>query len=467
MISGNKTWGVYITDSGTENNLVEGNYIGLNAAGTGGIANAYNGLDIVSGASFNTVGGTTAGARNVISGNAFNGVVIAFSGASNNLVEGNYIGVDVTGKHAVANCDDGLQIIGGATGNTVGGTTAGARNVISGNASAGVYISDSGTSGNLVEGNFIGTDSTGNAKLPNLYGVQVENSASYNTVGGTTAGARNVISGNGWDGIQLLNSSYSVVEGNYVGIGASGGSLGNTGSAVAIAQGATENTIGGTTAAASNVLSGNGGDGVYISDAGTMFNHVDNDYIGTDPTGEVAIPNQLDGVFIGNGATWNNIGVEYGNVISGNVDQGVELTGAGTNANYIQNNIIGVDNNMTKKLGNGADGVYIHGGASWDHVDSNLIGGNGASGVAIFDPSTTGIDVDYNIIGTNSFNTVNLGNGFAGVLLSDTTGNTVYSNSIYDNTDAGVRAQNGAAGQNDYANNYFGNNGDGNIDDDD
>src|SRR5262249_1176721 len=83
-ISGNSQWGGYITDSGTTGNLVEGNFIGTDGSGNAPLPNGYNGLDITSGAQSNTVGGTTAAARNIISGNANNGVVIAFSGASYN-----------------------------------------------------------------------------------------------------------------------------------------------------------------------------------------------------------------------------------------------------------------------------------------------------------------------------------------------------------------------------------------------
>src|SRR5262249_12982761 len=79
--------------------------------------------------------------------------------SGNNQVVGNYIGTDFTGTIAVGNVT-GVEILGGASHNTVGGTTTGARNVISGNAN-GVAIQDAGTKANLVQGNYIGTDVTG------------------------------------------------------------------------------------------------------------------------------------------------------------------------------------------------------------------------------------------------------------------------------------------------------------------
>ena len=107
------------------------------------------------GAAENTIGGTTAGARNLISGSQI-GVLID-SGAIENLVQGNFISTDVTGTKVL---EGGGVTIDGAANNTIGGTTAGARNLISGE-DAGVLIDDSGGTGNVVQGNFIGTDVTG------------------------------------------------------------------------------------------------------------------------------------------------------------------------------------------------------------------------------------------------------------------------------------------------------------------
>ena len=86
------------------------------------------------------------------------------------------------------------------------GLPLGSRNVISANAESGVYISDSGTTGNLVEGDFIGTDSTGVLALPNYIGVFVLYGATSNTIGGTAGAARNVISGNSGDGVEIIGS---------------------------------------------------------------------------------------------------------------------------------------------------------------------------------------------------------------------------------------------------------------------
>src|SRR5262249_26231453 len=148
-----------------------------------------DGVLVGSGATGNTIGGTTAGARNVISGNLISdigsGVEIGGPGTSGNHVVGNYIGVDPSGAAALPN-RDGVVIGKGATDNQIGGTTPGERNVISGNhrpsarynARVGVLIvacCGSPVSDNTLAGNYIGTDSTGMTAVPNDIGILVEN----------------------------------------------------------------------------------------------------------------------------------------------------------------------------------------------------------------------------------------------------------------------------------------------------
>src|SRR5207244_3832248 len=113
----------------------------------------------------------------------------------------------------------GIQIFGGASGNTIGGTAAGARNVISGNFAGGLNL---GSSANVAEGNYVGTTASGQAALANL-GVGLDVLASGNTIGGTAPGAGNVISGNLGNGIEIENSSSgTVVAGNLIGTNAGG-----------------------------------------------------------------------------------------------------------------------------------------------------------------------------------------------------------------------------------------------------
>src|SRR5262249_26374053 len=150
--------------------------------------------------------------------NGVNGVEINSSGTSGNVVLGNFIGTDQSGTAKLGNGNDGVMIITGAiSNNTIGGTATGARNLISGNSGNGDEIKVAGTSGNVVLGNFIGTDQSGTAKLGNTNdGVKIAFAASSNTIGGTGTGAGNLISANGTNGVELSigASSGNVVLGN-------------------------------------------------------------------------------------------------------------------------------------------------------------------------------------------------------------------------------------------------------------
>ena len=211
-------------------------------------------MSLSDGASNNLIGGTTAGARNVISGND-NGVRLRDSGTTDNVVEGNLIGTVVNGDAALGNTN-GVLIDNGATNNRIGGTTAAARNVISGNDN-GVRLRDSGTMDNVVEGNRIGTDADGAAALGNTNGVLIDNGAANNTIGGTASGAGNVISGNENHGVQIDGSGATgnVVEGNLIGTDENGtADLGNTLDGVHISDDAKNNTIGGVATGAATAM---------------------------------------------------------------------------------------------------------------------------------------------------------------------------------------------------------------------
>jgi CSLREA domain-containing protein len=195
----------------------------------------------------------------------------------------------------------------------------------------GIFLGEDAT-GNTVRGNFIGTDTSG-SNLSNNIGVALTN-APDNTIGRMPAAARNVISNNGI-GISISGGKDNVIQGNYIGTNAAGDArLGNNqGVALSNTQ---NNTIGGTTAAERNIISGNGAWGVRISDAESMRNKVQGNYIGTDVTGTVTDPdgtpsngdelgNGLNGVLIQTGAAGNIIGgttAASGNVISGNGNGG-------------------------------------------------------------------------------------------------------------------------------------------------
>lgn len=197
--------------------------------------------------------------------NRFPGVGLVFHGAGDNLLEGNLIGTDPSGTNGLANLRGGVVVL-NSPNNTIGGVGTGARNVISGNQGTGVYVSGPGATGNVLMGNFIGADASGTRMLRErqISGVFFSQ-ASGNTIGGATPGAGNVISGNGTGiGIQLATPGGNLIQGNFIGTDASGTlALGNLSSGIVLAA-TNGNTIGGTSAGAGNVIAFNGGDGVVV-----------------------------------------------------------------------------------------------------------------------------------------------------------------------------------------------------------
>jgi hypothetical protein len=162
------------------------------------------GVRLSAAASGNTIGGSSAGDRNVISGN-YSGVRLE-GGADSNVVKGNYIGTNAAGDAGFANYHSGVWIEGGHN-NIIGGSAAGEGNVISANNSYGVFINGGDTYGNVLRGNYIGTNATGTALLPNSYGVYIQSSAHDNVVGGTGPGEGNFIAANNSDGVQITYSA--------------------------------------------------------------------------------------------------------------------------------------------------------------------------------------------------------------------------------------------------------------------
>ena len=187
----------------SSSNVVAGNYLGTDPTGTLAQGN-QTGLFLQAG-SDNRIGGNTFADRNVISGNLVDGIQVTGAGASGNLVQGNYIGLDVTATAALGNVNRGVAILDGAANTTVGGTTVGAGNVISGNRGHGIEIASAGTTGTRLQANRIGTDAGGATAIGNAgAGVSISAVATNTTIGGSVANAGNVIAFNGLDGVAMI-----------------------------------------------------------------------------------------------------------------------------------------------------------------------------------------------------------------------------------------------------------------------
>jgi CSLREA domain-containing protein len=371
--------GIDVSGSGATGNVIKGNYIGTNAGGTAGAGNAGSGIQITGGASNNTIGGTAASARNVVSGNSGHGILL--HGVTGNSVQGNYAGTSADGSASIPNGIDGIAVDGGGN-NTIGGTASGAGNLASGNTNQGISIfgvdfpnttgnvvrgnivgtNAGGTSaiangtgvgdgirmlnainttvvgnlisgnpygvringaistGNTVQGNYIGTDVTGTSAIPNATGVLIENAAGANTIGGSSAGQGNLISGNTAAGIALNEGTGIVIQGNKIGANASGSALGNGGNGIRLGAqipsgefytyvSATNTQVGGTTAAAANVIANNGQAGVaVVSGTGNSIlrNSISaNGALGIDLVADGVTPNDADDSDVGSNGLQN------------------------------------------------------------------------------------------------------------------------------------------------------------------
>jgi titin len=396
--------------------------------------NMISGVGLYDGASDNTVGGTSGRLRNVLSANEF-GVHITGNGTEWNTVLGDYIGTDVAGVgNFTQDQPVGVGIDAGAANNTVGGTTASARNVISNNV-FGVAISDDGTTGNRVQGNYIGTDKSGTTQAPNFYGVYVSQ-ASNNTIGGTSAGAGNVLSGNSLAGVILQTGATNHVQGNYIGTEYTGNRPLQFGSSpqsgVIIEAGEQGSTVTG------NVISGNGGTGIDVS--GTTLNNfvtsqivIAGNIIGADRTGTVKTPNGGDGVRIEGAVNAVTVGGPTAadrNIISGNGGNGIAVARRVDSAgnvlgvptyNFITGNYVGTDVSGFAQLGNAKNGVLLDHTGILNFVGvgpggGNLISGNDGNGVDL--EGATNSDVEGNRIGTNVLGSAPLPNGAAGVRIA-------------------------------------------------
>lgn len=462
--------GVQIGDVATANrNIVVGNGIGagggdgihlLNKANSASIVNNLVGIDSVGAAVGNTgagirveggvgteitglvIGGSASNAGNVISGNGLSGIVLADT--NNALIAGNRIGTNLAGLAAVANGGFGIDIARGM-GAAVGGTTAMAANVVSGNARTGIHF-NGGTSHSVL-GNRIGTNPTATSAIGNQeHGIEIDGSAEV-TIGGTAVGSANTIAGNIDDGIRVTLGKATVL-GNFIGTNsASGASLANGGDGIQVAGG-TETAVGDGTAQGRNVISGNAGRGLYLTGGSTAT--VTGNYVGTNVAGTAALPNALAGVRI-EGATNATIGTT--NVISGNAGAGIELVGAATTAASIKGNFIGTNAAGEAAVANGGAGVSLitagATGAGNQNVigglaagNGNVIAGNTAHGISV--TNSTNALVAQNSIGLTASGAT-LANGGSGIAITNSTAITAtYKNQIAANTAYGVLVSGGS-----------------------
>ncbi len=421
------------TGSGT---TILGNFIGLNAAGTAAIPNS-NGMFVTVP---NVTIGTTAGG-NAISGNQFSGILTGaqtpgggsttiLATPTGTLIQNNRIGTNLAGTFAIANGGDGVTINAGNA--QIGGTGASQGNLLSGNTSAGVSMGLASTRGAspqyitqssnvIVEGNTIGLNAAGTAAIPNVNaGVRV-NSANAR-IGGTVPGAGNVIAGNTGAGIAVGRSTLGAnvsagtgaqILGNFIGTDAAGAaSIGNGSDGIRIINVSTVTV--GSPGAGRNVISGNGNNGAVVGSQAVFVNpssismsgiQVVGNYIGVTPSGTAARANYIGVGFASSGGFTVTGTLIDRNVISGNVQFGVNLGTSGATGTLITGNVIGLNAAGTASIANIAGGIFVPspntviGGTT--AANANVISGNSGNGISLT-TGATGSQVLGNFIGTNA-----------------------------------------------------------------
>lgn len=437
VISGNQQNGILINSSSGQanSNIVQGNTIGLSANGDVELGNSLNGVYILNSAD-NIIGGITPGSGNIISSNVFWGVRIN-GPAEGNRIQGNLIGTDSVGAIGFGNGRSGVALF-DASNNIIGGDQPGSRNIISANGHLanqhGVFVgllSPGESVGNLIQGNYIGTDATGAIALGNTNsGVFIEGSSFISLLD-------NVISGNKIDGVVIDGTFHTqsategnIVKGNHIGVDVTGAlPVSNKFNGIRIVRSA-RNQIGGSLSGEGNVISGNGQYGIQISSFGgsSADNAIQGNSIGLDVNGAFLIANKTIGIFcVDAGVTGTQIGggSDEGNVIAGHQ---TNLNLSSSN-NRIQGNKIGTDINGVPLNGVDSIGVWIivankNEIGGFDENSGNIISGHKAAAVVI----RSGSD---NLIARNQIS-ANANDGVRIVEVIDDAANNKISENLFD-----------------------------------
>lgn len=267
------------------------------------------------------------------------GVMIHGGGGSFAGLVPTAMGCEIYGLYITAFNSSGVYVT--SNGNTIGGTGAGQRNVISGN-NTGITLSGGVAHSNVVRNNYIGLTALGTTTNPNQTGILLTGGASNNIIGGDTGNQGNVIAGNTTNGVVLESSgtTNNRLSNNLIGVGVDFSTLPNGQYGVRIQNGPSDNSIGGADGWG-NFISSNGSSGLFIGNAGS----------GMDVSWNVISGHTLDGI-----STYNTAGAQiHDNIIASNTLAGVRVSGASATWNLIWPNSI---------TANGSKGIIVQDGAN-------------------------------------------------------------------------------------------------------
>ncbi len=353
-VSGNLRDGIHIGNETTtpSNNLIQGNFVGVDSTGMEAIPNGGDGIHVVGdhnwiGGAMGPLGGDRAG--NVVCANVSNGMVVA--GWSNSVL-GNYVGVDDTGNGRLGNGLHGIVSAGtyGCIGNPVWG------NVVGANGGHGIWLNGAGMS-NLVQNNRIGVGLDGSSNVGNgLSGIAGEQIGGV-VIGGTGTNEANYVGNNGFNGVSIANDwGGSRIVGNWIGLAPTNMAFrANAGAGVRIAESTAANYV------ISNRIDGAAGVQLHH----TFYQWIEDNFIGYQPLSATVSTQMLIGIEIQN-AGGNRIGGERGNDIGAARAAGIsivfsddaELAQWGS-PNRVDANRIGTGLNLAGAVTNAGDGIRL------------------------------------------------------------------------------------------------------------
>jgi hypothetical protein len=430
---------------------LDDDYIGLNLAGAAA-GNRGNGVYVTAASSGDQIGrnrsGISGAVANVISANGGSGVVL--SGARGNTVAANRIGTNAAGTAAIGNAGNGIAIVGRSYGNEIGGTAfvdkatgqannpTGSQgtvtpvfvvpplgNLVSGNARSGILIA-AGASRNVLNGNFVGTTAGGDGALGNAgSGVWIDGANSNSLTGCKFVNNPfvyyNVLSGNGGNGLRVTNAGQTLVQGNFFGIGANNATTVANRADGVLVEGSSANTQVGGVIPLGNVSAGNGRNGIEVTGRARGFTTFNT--FGGLAAFNGAVPNRNDGLLITSTGGGN---LARTNVFSGNARNGIEIGGNASGVT-VDPDIAGLNTKGNAALANRGDGVLIDGtahgnvvgGSRRSVIPQNTFSGNGGYGLAITGRAY-GNRVFSTFAGTEILGVTAIPNGRGGVLVGGT-----------------------------------------------
>jgi len=457
--------------------------------------NNQNGIYLAPGTKYNKIGDNpmldSNYISNIIANNGNNGIKI--DNSSDNIIKKNYIGT-IDGSTAASNGNNGIYLTNNSTNNIIGGKAfknsrgltnnpTGSEgkttpvyiippegNLISGNIENGILI-DNNSNNNTLFGNFIGTTNLGLTSLSNgLNGVKFS-SAPNNSLIGCEVYTNpfifyNVISGNNYNGVEIYNSNNCVIQGNFIGITMNNQQLCPNQLDGLLVNGTSTGVTDGGVIPLGNVISGNNKNGIHLTDNVTQFISF-NTFAGIFAFGGAA-PNKLNGMLLDENVNYNTVRT---NVVSGNIENGILLTGS-SSYTTIENLICGTDSNSSYAVPN-KNGLTIAENSNNNIITTtasvayaNVISGNLENGIQLLGNSNNHKFFNCRIGGSDILNGNTIPNGQNGVYIDGAANNNVFTqrtdsnklliNEIISNNNYGIYFNTLTAIDNTFTYNYIG-----------